>query len=155
MSFPERPKSLLTLVGQATFTGFRSAPGEIQLKMTGKHAIIIHQVSRKRFRAHWAGGRPLISMTRQAIDGNLYTVKRQVAESRQKPEGLMSMVPPELRQATPPRDPRHPKGPKPAASGRGFASFSESKLHRVTRKGGRANRKHNPAAIVLPGTRYT
>jgi hypothetical protein len=78
------PTSVLTLQGQATFRSFKSSPLEIRMQLRGDWPITIVQVSKKRFRAEWTGGRPLVSMLGDLIDGNLYTVKRQIGERFEK-----------------------------------------------------------------------
>jgi hypothetical protein len=72
--------SLLTLIGRASFTGWKSAPGEMTIKYNGVARIEIRQVNRKRYAANWATGQPLIGMGREYAEGPLIVVKRMVQE---------------------------------------------------------------------------
>jgi len=76
-------KSVLDLVGVATFRGFRTAAGEIRLNMTkSTMEIEIRQETRTRYKAVWKNGCPLVSMRggHSVIKGTLWTVEREVSD---------------------------------------------------------------------------
>lgn len=74
-------KSVLTLVADADFSGFRSAKQELQVRLPGLLAVRLVQETRERFIAEWKSGAALMSIhDRKPIRGPLRRVKAQVCD---------------------------------------------------------------------------
>lgn len=78
---PHSVRDMLTLTGEATFTGWRAAPGEIQVKSSQVEKVTLTQLNAKRYRATLtASGGPLYGPDRKPISAPLLIAKRQVKE---------------------------------------------------------------------------